>query len=250
MGRKRWTDEDCDKLRDGWGQMRGGIPELAASMGRSVNSLKVKACKLHLGPWLNAGEYVTLNMLITIIHGYDKRGGAYYYPKWIRLGLPVHKRKNNDTSFKMVKIEEFWKWAEKHQRDLDFAHFEENSLGLEPEWVKRKRKRDRENKYITMPRKCKWSIHEDELLRQMCNRGTTWIELDAAFQRSSDAIRRRIYDLGLTPPKRCKHVAWSENDMNIAAELRREGYSIEWIAKRMGRSTQSVRGKLGWLSKR
>ena len=37
---------------------------------------------------------------------------------------------------------DFWKWAEQNQNFLDFSNFEENVLGVEPDWAKRKRKND------------------------------------------------------------------------------------------------------------
>ena len=233
--------------------MKGGVPALAAAMGRSVSSIKIRATKMHLGPWLNASEFVTLNMLFRILLG-RRESSSYMYIRLIKLGLPTIKRRNQKTQFQMVRIEDFWKWAEAHQRELDFSDFEEGGLGAEPEWAKRKRRRDRENKRLMLPKKSRWSLQEDELLRLMCERGTTWLELDAAFQRSSAAIRRRIYDLALPHPSskrgRGEQNTWSVDDLEKVARLSQDGYSVDAIARQLGRSSQSIRGKLEWLKKR
>ena len=104
--------------------MKGGIPALAAAMGRSVSSIKIRATKMHLGPWLNASEFVTLNMLFRVLLG-GRESCSYMYIRLLKLGLPTMKRRNQTTQFQMVRIEDFWKWAEAHQRELDFSDFEE-----------------------------------------------------------------------------------------------------------------------------
>ena len=68
--------------------------------------------------------------------------GSYTSNRLIREGLPVkwHIVKNN--RFRVIDIDDFWKWAEKNKSILDFSRFEKYGLGAEPEWVDIKRKAD------------------------------------------------------------------------------------------------------------
>lgn len=243
---KRWTAEDYERLREGWGNTNGGAPALAAAMGRSLNSIRIKAAKLKLGPWVDGSEWMTLSVLFRVLF---RDSYSYAYTRLQELGLPVRQRKAIGSYFFMVRIEEFWRWAEGHQRDLDFADFEENALGREPDWVKAKRRRDREKRQLGGGIHRPWSAEEDELLRLMCRTGTTWAALEEAFTRSVGAIRRRVYDLNCEAPKRRHPTRWTAEELETVVTLNREGYSVDCIARRMGKTASSVRGKLECLKK-
>lgn len=47
-------------------------------------------------------------------------------------------KKVKGSSFKVINLDEFWKWAEKNRTIIDFSQLEENVLGKEPEWLKDK----------------------------------------------------------------------------------------------------------------
>lgn len=233
--------DDYEQLREGWGNMKGGIQALSKAMGRSVDALKIKANKLKLGPWLDASEYVTLNQLFLAVSG-PETSVAYCYTRWKRLGLPLVKRTGIACKWEMVRIRDFWNWAKQNQNELDFSRFDENALGLEPTWAKEKRNRDRQNRRLVLPKKTPWSHHEDALLKLKCEHGATWDEIENAFQRSGGAIRRRIYDLNLQ--KRVRSTSWSSEDLEKLLQMREAGYSIDYIAKVLVRTSHSIRGKL------
>lgn len=246
-----WTSEDVDQLRELWGS-RGGIPKIARVMGRSEASIKVRAMRLKLGPYLNGGELVSLLQVAQIIVGFDDSGSiTYSMRRWEERGLPVHKTRVQRCAWKQVNIEEFWTWAKKNQDILDFSRFEENRLGMEPTWVKKKRKIDQRNRTLTTPKKCRWTPQEDALLTALCESGRhTHEDLQRTFRRTSSSIRRRIYDLSLPRPVKCSTVKWTPNDMRQLVEMVEAGYSHDWVAKTMNRSTQAVRGKIEWIKKK
>ena len=63
MGCKpNWTREEIEYLSENWGSK--AIPKIAGELDRSVNAVKLKAQKLCLGAWLDAGDYVSLNQLM------------------------------------------------------------------------------------------------------------------------------------------------------------------------------------------
>ena len=56
-------------------------------------------------------------------------------------GLPVKEKKVRRCKFKVVDIEDFWKWAEQNKSLLNFSKMQPYCFGAEPDWVKVKRER-------------------------------------------------------------------------------------------------------------
>lgn len=140
--------------------------------------------------------------------------------------------------------EEFWKWAEKNQSFLNFANFEENALGLEPEWVKLKRKLDRLKKisYKTTP----WTPYDDNYLRDLLKAHRfTYPELSKKLGRTEGAIQRRICDLGIKerPIKADNHTLWTDEQISLLGSLIKQGYHYEAIHEKIpDKSTKAIRG--------
>lgn len=251
MSRKNWTADDIEQLREGWG-CHGGLPKLASKMGRSVESLKVKAVRLGLGPWLDAQDYITLHQLIRLLNGGPKPGSGYSYTRMRleRMGLRMRRKRVRNSLFLVVDIDEFWAVAGEHRDALDFSRLEENVLGMEPDWVKEKRRQDKLNGRLHYPKNTPWSPQEDDALRQAVENGATYADLQRTLRRTSGAIRRRIHDIGLPKPARAAIQPWSEADLEKLKRLRAAGWSGDRIAREMGRSPEAVRGKLGALAAR
>ena len=71
--KRHWTAEEESLLAESWGVC--GIPALAKKLNRSQQAIKIRASRLHLGPLLMGGDYVTLNQLVTAFN----RTGSYSY---------------------------------------------------------------------------------------------------------------------------------------------------------------------------
>ena len=58
------------------------------------------------------GDYVTLNQLVT---AFNRTGSNSYKKKsWVEnRGLPVHNKRVQQNTFRVVYLKEFWTWAEK-----------------------------------------------------------------------------------------------------------------------------------------
>lgn len=59
------------------------------------------------------------------------------------MGALLKLRKKLNHAYKVIKIDEFWDWAEKNKEVVRFNKLEENALGKEPKWVKEKRYLDK-----------------------------------------------------------------------------------------------------------
>lgn len=238
-----WTKEEVEYLEENWGTI--SIPGLAKNLSRTEDAINIKKNRMGLGSFLENGDYVTYSQLLCVVFGLET-GSAYRINKsWT--SFPVkYKRVKNDR-FRIVYIEDFWKWAEKNKRKIDFSKMEEYVLGVEPEWVKQKRKIDFECRTKTSP----WTKADDLKLERMLNKNLyTYTDLSAMFNRTEDAIRRRIWDLALdVKPVRAKNRKWTPEEVEKLKILYEEGWSQEKIGQKLGRTGQSVRGKIGLLQK-
>ena len=242
MGQERnWTKEEIEYLSDNYGQLSYGT--LAKNLNRSCNAINIKARKLNLGAFLECGDYITFNQLLIAL-GYGKNGNNYKLISWVKnRDFPIHYKRVNENRFRVVYIDEFWKWGEKNQDLLDFSKFEENLLGAEPEWVKRKRKLDYEKsrKYFTTP----WTKLEDaELARLVGQHKYTYDQISRKLNRTCGAVQKRLCDLGINdrPVKADNHNCWTDQELIDLGDLIKQGYEYNLIAERIGRSSKAIRG--------
>ena len=246
LGSRTWKPEETEYLMEKWGQV--SIPAIAKKLNRTTNAVKVRAQRLGLGAVLMAGEYVTLNQLLIAVTG-SNAGYSYKMKSWVEnRGLPVHTKKVDRCSFRVVYIEEFWAWAEKNRSFIDFSKMEPLALGEEPDWVIEQRKKDFEA--FAIQRKDAWTSAEDSRLKMLLGlHRYSWAELSEMMHRSHGAIIRRCVDLGIkeraVPVDSVgKRGTWTSEDFEILADGIRHGDSYAAIGRAVGRSEKCVRSKV------
>jgi len=246
MYRKKWTQEQLDYLQENYGKY--SIPALAKNLGKTVNAIKVMRQRLGLGAFLMNGEYISLNQLLLAVSG-GSSTYSYKMISWVQnRGLPVHTKKVENCTFRVVYLEEFWEWAEKNRSFLDFSKMEPLALGEEPPWVAEQRKKD--INAFRLQRKDPWTPAEDSrliMLLKMHKYG--YAELSEMLHRSAGAIQRRCTDLGIKerPVKADNHSAeakWTDEDFKILADGIRSGASYTEIGRKIGKSEKAIRGKV------
>jgi hypothetical protein len=238
---RNWTKEECDYLIDKWGTSSLGT--ISKNLGRTEIAILNKVQRMGAGSFLESGEYITWNQLLIAL-GTDS--GSYKNTSWIsNRKFPVKYKKVKNNSFKVVCLDDWWKWAEKNRDLLDFSKFQENSLGKEPEWAKEKRRRDIDHnrRYTKEP----WTRIEDEKLKKyLKDFKYSYAELTKMLRRTSGAIQRRILDLNLKerPVKVDNHIKWTETEFLTLWNMIDDGYSYELIAEKIGKSSKAIRGRV------
>ena len=240
--RRNWTKQEEEYLIENWGTLSVGT--IAKNLNRSENAVVVRKCRLGLGSFLESGEYITWNQLhIALGIG---TADVYKMISWVRnRGFPIHTKRVNNNSFKVVYLDEWWVWAEKNRDFLDFSKFEENLLGKEPQWVKEKRRHEveKKHKYITTP----WTKTEDEkLLFLVAKQNYTYDDLSKILRRTNGAIQKRLCYLGVKdrPIKVDNHTRWTDYDLYRLGELIKSGYGYDLIAEEIGKSSKACRGRV------
>ena len=246
LGKRTWAPQEELYLQENWGIY--SIPAIAKHLNRTVSAVKVRAARLQLGPALMGGDYVTLHQLVIAVTGSGSNSG-YAVESWIKKrGLPVHTKRVNKNSFRVVYLDEFWEWAKANRSFLDFSKFEPLILGEEPEWVAEQRKKD--YAAFALQRKDPWTPIEDQRLVDLLKaQRYGYMELSKILHRSAGAIQRRCTDLGIKyrPVKADNHSpesAWTERDYQILADGIKSGDSYTAIGNAIGKSEKAVRGKV------
>lgn len=241
MGNKHWTPEEDEYLREHWG--KASLNAIAKNLGRTENALLCRKGKLHLGAFLDNHPKgaVTLGAVCTAL---KVRYTNYIMTSWVeQRGLPVFTKKVRNCKFRMIELDEWWKWANKNQDFLDFSRFEPFALGPEPEWVNVKRSRDRLKKvYIS---KTPWTKNEDErLVKYLRDNKYTADEISKLLCRSNGAVIRRISTLGLKerPLKAYTHNNYTDTEIAMIKTMISSGCNYYEISIKTGRSEKALRG--------
>ena len=244
MGRARsWTKAEYEQLAEEWG--RYSIPVIARHLNRTCNGIRIKAQRLGLGAFLDSSQYVTLNVLFNAIGIRD--GYTYTLEIFKKAGLKIHMQQVESTSFQMIDIDEFWKWAEGNKGLIDFSRFEKGTLGREPDWCDKKRQEDYIRSQNIKPHNSQWSIAEDkELLRLLRAYKYTYREISMMLHRSEGAIQRRVLDLGIKerPIKADNHDLWTDEQLYTVGEMIKDGSNYENMSLVIGKSAKAIRGKV------
>ncbi len=240
---KPWTAEEIEFLSEYWGIQ--SIPSLAKNLKRSTLAVKLKASRLNLGAFLESGDYITLHQLVCAVTG-SRSGVGYILTSWVEnRGLPVHTKKVEDCSFRVVYLSEFWEWAEKNRAFIDFNKMEPLILGEEPTWVEEQRRMD--FKSFCIQNKTPWTEVEIQRLIFLVKQFRySYVEISKELGRSNGAIQRKLTDLGVKerPLKADNHIKWTDSEISILNESVLKGDSYHFISEKVGKSEKAIRGKL------
>lgn len=240
-----WPQEEENLLINGWGNV--SIPRLVKNLNKTPIAIMIKARKLGLGAFLNNGEYITVNQLFVAIG--RNTGADYTLKQWIKKGFPIKKKKVLNNSFRIIYIDDFWKWAKKYRMRIDFSKFEKNALGKEPSWVEDQRKADIE---FSIYKRTPWTPEEDSELESLLKLFKyTYKQLSLDILRTETAIKRRIYDLCLDVwPIKGMYSTWDTKQIQIVIDMYNKGYRPDVIKKYIDKSALAIGGKIEGLIKK
>ncbi|MDU4882719.1 hypothetical protein [uncultured Clostridium sp.] len=245
----RWREEEIQYLEDSWGVY--SIPTIAKKLNRPIGGVKAKAYRIGLDQHLYSGGKVTLNLVIQNL-GY--KSYTWMAKQFLKYGCPIQNKKVNNKSFKVIEINEFWEWAKENQDILNFRYFEENSLGLEPKWVKEKRRQDRINLKKLNKNKL-WTREEETLLiAKLKSYRYTCKELAEEFNRTENSILRKISKMKIPyrpvpkNEKKINEIIWTNKENEKFVRLYKSGYSIKEISDILRKSEELIEERVNLLN--
>lgn len=229
---RKWTPEEENILKDLWGVKT--IDYIAKKLKRTVFSLKVKAVRLGLGPMIrNNYELITISDIADLLNVSRDRITS----TWVKLGLKVKQTKLTQTmAYYTVTWEDLMEFLEANQSEWDSRYLEKNMLGLEPEWLEQKRKRDKEENPVWYR---KWTEDEIQLAKSLFLEGKNYEEIANIIERSESAVasilRKQGYSYMLPQ-------FWKGKELKFLKENYQD-MEYQKIAEELGRTTKSVTAK-------
>ena len=235
---RHWTAEEDARLQETWGKRE--VNMIAGFMKRTPKSIEKRARLLRLGSGHDADGKLSCNKLLKALKPNCDYSTAMKTLK--RHGLPVVEKTYRGRTVRMIDIEKFWKWAEENKGEINWSKVEPNILGVEPDWVAERRRID--FREYSRGQQRAWTSAEEGYLKQLVAEGKPMAEIKSRLNRSSNAIRRRCWDLYLPYPKEPKTRLWTVDEVARARKMRANGYNIASIARELERSESSVYWKM------
>lgn len=135
---RRWTSDEETTLADLWGNTP--IEKIAQKLNRTSSAIINRVFMLGLGSQIeNNYDGITIQELADMF----MINRNTILTSWVSLGLKLDFRKrSNNSIYSFVKISNLYEFLEKNQNLWDSRILEKNILGIEPEWLQEKRKRD------------------------------------------------------------------------------------------------------------
>lgn len=240
--KKTWTKEEIEYLKEKWGNI--SLETLSKKLNRTESAVKQKAQKLGLAAFLKCGEYITFNEMYFAITGHNSH--SYQMTSWVKnRNFPLKYKKVGKSKFRIVYLEEFWKWANKNQDFLDFSKFEPFSLGAEPEWVAKKRKMDKERAVQSQKNNIPWNNDDDNKLKHYLSMHKyTLLEVAKKLNRTTGAVLRRISTLGIRdrPVPENNHIKYTDDEKQQLLDLVMDDATYHKMAEILNKSERAIRG--------
>ena len=237
---KPWTLAEIQYLKNSWGEL--SIKKIAEHLGRTVTAVKLRSRKVGLNEWLEWHEYMTLNKFHILV--FKKPLDSYTIAIWKRAGMPIRNIRKINKTYQMISLEAFIRWYKNHKTIIDISLTEDGDFGIEPDWLKEKRKAD---KMARAYKRRPWTKCEDESLKVLLSTYRYgYREISIRLKRTEAAIKRRMISLDIKqrPLRADNTTPWTEHEIAIVKDMHLKGYKSVVIAEFVNRSALAINGIL------
>lgn len=129
MGKRTWTREQVETLREFWGSRTYSY--IANKTGHTETAVRLKAKRMGLGPVKDASEYMCAREVARMM-GIDVHTVTDYWIK--KLGLRCRRIKGkNRTLWILIRHNDLMEFLREHEELWDSRRIEPYALGMEPE---------------------------------------------------------------------------------------------------------------------
>lgn len=178
----RWSKEEIEFLMNHWGFL--SLKAISKKLNRTEEAVLQKSKKLRLGG-IYQSEYLSARAVARLLKVDNKT-----VIRWGRKhNLPLREKKFKNKTMNMIKIEQLTEWLKDNQERWDSRRLELYGLGVEPKWLKDKRKLDRE---IPTKRFVKWTKEEDKKAIGLYKIGRPIKDIAKDLNRSHASVERRL----------------------------------------------------------
>lgn len=182
---KRWTEKEDFYLEEKWG--RTSIKKICRILNRTESSVMHRARKKKLGGIYKTGDYYLATDVARIL-GVNKTTVCY----WIKnKGLKANRVKYISQERLLIEHSDLLKWLEENPKRWTANRLEFYALGLEPEWLKEKRRVDLNKKYAMEG----YTDEEDQRIISLYKMDYKIKDIAEEVGRTEDMIKHRLKKL-------------------------------------------------------
>lgn len=234
--KKNWTPQDDEYLGESWGHISLGM--IAENLQRTEESIRTRAKVLCLGKSRYAGGIMYSPPQIANMLGKCRTEIYRLIDEGIIKG---RKRKLINEKAYQVHVDNLMEFLEKHPDKWDSRKVEEFAFGVEPDWMKEKREKDKKLSNHRKP----WTKYEDSQLVWLVREGHSMKEIAEKLGRTVNGVYQRtnrIRKKGILKPAKIQ-LPWTDEEWQMVLDLEEQGFLDEDIAYEIGRETCHIRDK-------
>jgi hypothetical protein len=242
---KAWTPEEIDCLETWFGNtplhLLAKRVSKISGIPRTEEAVHAKLIRMGLSDSVQNTGKLTAQELCSII-------GVTHHcvTRWIKKKMlrGEHRATLRTKKHWLIKIEDFWKFAEANKNLIDFSRIEPLSLIPEPEWFEEERRKD----FYHFPKKHykEWTPEEVHKLLVLYKRKMSNEEIAKELQRSEVSVRTKIYKMinnGQLHKNIIVQLPWREVEIELMYKLEKEGLTDPQIAEELGRTEMQIASK-------
>lgn len=221
-----WKDNQIDYLITNYGRMSYEEISNCKIMQKTADAVRQYAqTVLKLGDPKHYDEYLTKTTILRKINISYALMNKYIS----EYGLKADKRKIAfKREYTLIKISDFWEWAEKHQDIILWNKFSEGALGIEPKWTIEARRNFRKNKKENHG--IIFTNEDDKYIMSAYKAGISIKKIADTLKREECSINRRITFINI---ERTRNIDWTEEKKEELITLTKQGLKIREISKIM-----------------
>ena len=230
-----WSLKEEMFLKQMWGKK--SIEYFEKKLNRTRSSIRSKVSRLNLGTFTeNLKEEISIQEISRILN----ISPTTIVHKWSKLGLEINLVElSKNYKVYVTDYSHFLEFLEENKNEWSAAKLEKYELGLEPDWLKEKRQKDKH----TNPLKYrKWSKEEIIRIIRLKKSNHSIAEISKLVNRSEATIERLLGEKQLNDSRRWKSEQEKflrDNynkltDQNLSEKLNKSIKSVQAKTKRMG----------------
>ncbi|MCE4047409.1 DNA-binding protein [Bacillus sp. Au-Bac7] len=180
MSKKPWRAEEINLLQALVGQR--SVTAIAKELGRTPGAVSNKLSRLGLGATRKQTGMLTARELANKLGVTTKT-----VVSWEAYGLKTVTRVTRyKKQFILIKMKNFWEWAEQNKSLIDFTKLSKKDFSTLPEWVSGNIKAAR-----TSVRYRHWTTSELKKLHVLIEKGLTYKQISKLLNRSESSVEKR-----------------------------------------------------------
>lgn len=189
--RKYWSRQELDAFKEDWRDATVSYAALRRKYkNRSITALRSCARRLGLAVRPHDETYLTISDIMVEMQVSKDR-----VRMWIRNGLKYHKSKIKPVKY-LIDFDDLLLFLKEHPDFYDASKISDYLFCDEPEWLRKKRKRDMSD-FRTRSKKSEYySDQECQYIIAMFKRGKSNVEIAKELNRTEYGIERMLSILG------------------------------------------------------